>query len=112
MRLIRKKSAVDRIIIYDDAGNKLKDQQKFYELLQYELAKSAFELFNFKNFTPGKNTGLAASPKLLNKDKAKLIVFGNMVVMYGAILEYYNHRLQQMDKDAVTLIDTLKKEYE
>jgi hypothetical protein len=110
MRLIRKKKAVDRITEYDGAGKKIKDQQEFYELLQYELGKYAFELFNFNNFTPG-SLGLSASPKLLNHDKMKLIVFGNMVSTYREILGYYNYRLQLMDKDAVALISTLRKEY-
>jgi hypothetical protein len=112
MRLIRKKSAVDRITIYDDAGKKIKDQQEFYELLQYELGKHAFELFNFKNYSSDKYSALTTSPKLLNNDKVKLIVFGNMVVVYGEILGYYNKRLQQMDEDAVSLINTLRKEYD
>lgn len=112
MRLIRKKNAVDKIIIYDDAGKKLKEQQEFYELYQNELGKHAFELLNFRYYDPGKNTGLAVSPKLLNNDKVKLIVFGNLVSVYDGILIYYNMRLQQMDKDAVNLINTLRKEYD
>jgi len=111
MRLIRKKNAVDKIIIYDDAGKKLKEQQEFYELYQNELGKHAFELLNFRYYNPSKYAGLAVSPKLLNNDKLKLIVFGNLVTVYGGVLMYYNIRLQEMDKDATALIDTLRKEY-
>lgn len=111
MRLIRKKNAVDKIIIYDDAGKKLKEQQEFYELYQNELGKHAFELLNFRYYNPGKYTGLAVSPKLLNNDKVKLIVFGNLVSVYEGVLIYYNIRLQEMDKDAIALINTLRKEY-
>jgi hypothetical protein len=111
MRLIRKKGAVDRIIKYDDAGKKIKEQQEFYEMSQFELGKLAFELFNFKNYNLGKYNEPAADPKLLNNDKSKLIVFGNKVVFYGAVVIFYNERLKQMDKDAEILINTLRKEY-
>jgi hypothetical protein len=109
MRLIRNKSAADKIIIYDGAGKKLKDQQVFYDMFQNEVGRHAFELFNFKYYAPDKYK--AASPKLLNNDKAKLIVFGNLVSVYRGVLTYYNYCLQEMDKDAVTLINTLRKEY-
>lgn len=112
MRLIRKKTAVDRIIKYDDAGKKIKEQQGFYELSQFELGKYAFELFNFNNYNLGQFIKPAASLKLLNNDQSKLVVFGNKVVFYGAVVSFYNERLKQMDKDAEVLINTLRKEYD
>ncbi len=112
MRLIRRKNAVDKIIIYDDAGKKLKKQEEFYEMYQSEVGRQAFELLNFSYYNPGQYSGIAASPKLLNNDKNKLIVLGNLVTVYDGILIYYNMRLQAMDKDAIALINTLKKEYE
>lgn len=112
MRLIRNKNAVDRIIKYDDAGKKLKEQQVFYEMSQYELAKSAFEHFNFEYFNLGKYSEHIVACKLLNNDKAKLNVFANKVVFHRGLVSFYNQRLEEMDKDAVTLINTLRKEYE
>ena len=109
MRLIRKKTAVDRIIKYDDAGKKLKEQQGFYELSQFELGKYAFELFNFNNYNLGQFIKPAASLKLLNNDQSKLVVFGNKVVFYGAVVSFYNERLKQIDKDAEVLINILRK---
>jgi hypothetical protein len=48
---------------------------------------------------------------LINRDKLKLIEFGNMVDSYHIIVVFYYVLLQEMNEHATHLIKTLQKEY-
>ena len=48
MRLIRKKAAVDSIILYDDLSKKLADQQAYYELYQNKSIDIGTQVMNFQ----------------------------------------------------------------
>ncbi len=118
MRLIRKKTAVDSIVLYDDMAKKIADQQAYYELYQNESIKKAESLFNFRKFaftSPGLKLtnilGKDTSLQLLTHDKVILTEFGNSIWIYRAVVSFYNIRLQEMKAHAIKLIETLKKEY-
>lgn len=111
MRLIRKKTAIDEIMRYDDAAKKSDEQKGYYSDYQKELGNSAFELFNFQYFQSD-SLLIADAAQLISHDRAKLIAFANRVRLYGGIVSYYIVRLQEMDKNAISLINTLRKEYD
>ena len=119
MRLIRKKGAADSIILYDDVAKKLFDQQAYYELYQNKSVDIADQLFNFQRFwsfgaaNPVLRifTDKDSSVRLINNDKEKLIQFGNIIVVYSGVVDFYNVRLQEMNEHAINLINTLQKEY-
>jgi hypothetical protein len=52
-----------------------------------------------------------SSRMLINRDKLKLIEFGNMVDSYHIIVVFYYVLLQEMNEHATHLIKTLQKEY-
>ena len=81
-------------------------------MYQNESLKPAFELFNFQNYNPGSYSQIAPSPKLLTHDKVKLVAFGNRISMYASVVTFYNEHLQESYEHAVTLINTLRKEYD
>jgi hypothetical protein len=116
MRLIRKKSAVDSIVSYDDAAKKLADQQGYYELYQNAAATNSFTLFNFRNFRFIQSHSVFhdndTSYKLLSQDKTALIEFGNKVSVYEGVINFYNTRLLEMKSHAAALIKTLKEAYD
>ncbi|HEY2726946.1 MAG TPA: hypothetical protein VGI61_07220 [Parafilimonas sp.] len=118
MRLIRKKAAVDSIILYDDVAKKLADQQAYYELYQNKSMDLGVQIFNYLRFGFGaaganlKNfTDKDSTVKLLTTDKVKLMQFANEISVYEGVVHFYNVRLQEMNAHAVNLINTLKKEY-
>lgn len=117
MRLIRIKSAVDSIILYDDAAKKLSDQQAYYELYQNKSVDIAIQIFDFQYFNfrhPGagqKITKTYDKAKLLSRDKMKLMEFGNEIHLYQGVVSFYITRSQEMNDHAVNLINTLKKDY-
>ncbi len=119
MRLIRNKSAVDSIIIYDGMTKKLSDQQAYYELYQNNSINLAVKLFNFKKFGFGASgqqlmdpTKINAYFKLISNDKNKLMEFGNIILVYEGVVDYYNFLLLETKTHAAQLIKTLKKEYQ
>jgi hypothetical protein len=118
MRLIRIKSAVDSIIIYDDAAKKLIDQQAYYELYQNKSVEIAiqifdFQYFNFRNSRTGyPNSKTYDKAKLITHDKMKLMELGNLVHLYQGVVNFYITRLHEMNDHAVHLINTLKRDYQ
>ena len=111
MRLIKKKAAVDSIILYDDAAKKLADQQAYYERYQNETVGLGLQMFNFQFFRFG---AISSKMKvtdaiLLSQDKTKLIQFANSIAIYAAVVSFYNVRLREMDSHAISLMQTLKK---
>ncbi len=118
MRLIRNKKAVDKIILYDDMTKKLADQQAYYELYQNKSIDIGAQIMNFKNLGMRKsglqpnNLGLAdTAKKLINRDKLKLIEFGNTAQTYQGVVSFYVIRLKETNERAIQLIQTLEKEY-
>jgi hypothetical protein len=113
MRLIKKKTAVDNIILYDDAAKKLADQQAYYERYQNESVVMGLQVFNFEFFKFGAISSKRefTDVRLLSQDKIKLIQFANCIAIYTGVVNFYNTRLQEMDDHAISLIQNLKKEY-
>jgi hypothetical protein len=78
----------------------------------------AVKLFNFKKFGIGETPQRLKDPtkineyfKLISTDKIKLMEFGNIIVIYEGVVQYYNDLLQETKVHAKNLIETLKKEY-
>ena len=118
MRMIRKKVAVDSIILYDDMSKKLMNQQGFYELYQNKSIEAAAQIMNFQDLGIRKNQTSATSimaadttKKLINHDRQKIIEFGNMIDIYQGVVRFYTIRLQETNEHATHLIQTLQKEY-
>ncbi len=118
MRLIRNKAAVDSIILYDDMSKKLADQQAYYELYQNKSIDIASQILNFQ-YLRSQRTVISAidsivtasGKKLVNRDKLKVMEFGNKLSVYGGVVYFYTVRLQEMNEHAIHLIQTLQKEY-
>jgi hypothetical protein len=118
MRLIRNKTAVDSIIQYDGMSKKLSDQQAYYENYQNNSINLAVELFNFQKFGFGASGQQLKDPakiddyfKLISTDKAKLMAFGNIILMYEGVVQYYNILLKETKEHAMHLQKVLKEEY-
>ena len=118
MRLIRIKSAVDSIILYDDAAKKLIDQQAYYELYQNKSVDIAihifdFQYFNFRNSRTGQlHLKTYDRARLITHDNMKLMELGNLVHLYQGVVNFYITRLHEMSDHAVHLINTLKTDYQ
>ena len=118
MRLIRNKTAVDSIILYDDMAKKLSDQRSFYELYQNNSIALASTIFSFKKLGIGvSNSQVKDSAnkggyfKLFSNDKTKLMEFANTIFVYEGVVQYYNALLKEMNEHAVNLQNSLRKEY-
>ena len=118
MRLLRKKSAVDSIILYDDMAKKLADQQAYYERYQNNTIDLAIQLFNFQKFNIGVSASGSKNAAVQNKainlmlhDKTKLAEFGNCILVYEGVVHFYNILLHEMNDHAINLIQTLKNKY-
>jgi len=118
MRLIKNKTAVDAIILYDDKTKKLADQQVYYELYQNNSIDLGVQLFNFQKFGFGVSASQAGQIEakndyfsLINNDKSKLIEFGNIILVYEGVVIYYSMLLQELNSTANEVINTLEKEY-
>jgi hypothetical protein len=111
MRLIRNKPSADMIIFYDGVEKDVKDQQEVVNKLKYEFANASFEFFNFNYFNLISSVDVSHDAELLNHDKIKLTQFANRIAIYGGVLTKYNFDLEEMNKNAVKLINTLQKEY-
>jgi hypothetical protein len=113
MRLIRKKKAVESIIVYDNYLKPLNDQEVNYEKYLNEIVSFSFDLLNFKLMS-----GSApkykdySNARLLDTDKKKIIHFGNEIYVFGGVVKFYIFRLQEAKQLASDLINTLKTEYE
>lgn len=113
MRLIRSEIAAKSIIDYDNSGKRLINQQAYYEKYLTTLTTAASELINIGTFFKRNHKIMEKDNevKFINRDKLKMIEFGNDAIMYRGVFQQYVLRLQEMDKEAVSLIATLKKEY-
>ncbi len=118
MRLIRNKVAADTIVLYDGMMKKLSDQQAYYELYQNNSVSLASKIFNFQRFgfsamaPPLKDPARAQEYfRLISSDRALLAEFGNTVLFYAGVVQYYNDLLMESRGHAAYLIATLKREY-
>lgn len=118
MRLIRNKTAVDMIILYNDKAKQLAGQQLYYGRYQNESIDFATQLFDFgkfrSNVAPPKSTTIQEVNthfRLINNDKNMLIQFSNIIFVYGGVTKYYTVLLEEMDEQASDLIETLEREY-
>ena len=99
------------IIFYDGCEKDVKDQQEVVNKLKYEFANASIELVNFNYFNLGRDVNVSHDAKLLNHDKIKLTQFANRIAIYGGVLTKYNIDLEEMNENALKLINTLQKEY-
>ena len=115
MRLIKSKTAINDIIRYDTKLKKITNQQLYYENYQNKAIDRGTEIFNIHNLLFAlRNPDEPMSPKyyeLLDKDDLKLKEFGNSIVMYKGIIEYYVRLLSEMNEQGDVLMETLKSEY-
>jgi hypothetical protein len=113
MRLIRNKKAAASINAYDNRGKKVINQQGYYEAYLTKITEASAKLLNFVALhAQRKSTTLNYdSAKLMYPDQTKLLELANMSVMFKGVLQMYVARLEEMEKEAINLIATLKKEY-
>jgi hypothetical protein len=114
MRLIRNKKAVEAIVAYDNSGKNVVNQQAYYEHYLTALTEATNRLMNFSvllNFKNPSATDQYKEAKLLNPTPEKMQEMGNMSIMFQGVMLQYVVRLRQMEKEAVNLMATLKKEY-
>ncbi|MFI5162955.1 MAG: hypothetical protein ACHQHN_16860 [Sphingobacteriales bacterium] len=117
MRLVRKRIAVDSIILYDDAAKKLENQQVYYERYLNEAGELGFKIIdmNYYKITRSKdrhfdkNTYQGAH--LLRNDKQILAEWANLEMVYGGVVSNYVYHLKETEAHAVNLIHTLQTEY-
>lgn len=119
MRLIRKRNSANSIILYDGMTKKLSDQQAYYELYQNNAINLGTKLFNFQKFGIGEiSRQMGNQPKnntetkLIQNNKPMLAEFGNTILVYEGVVNYYNHILKETKDKAVDLIKTLKRDYD
>ena len=112
MRLIRNKASVESIIAYDNSGKNVMNQQAYYEHYLTALTEASNRLMNFAvllNFK--KPSSIYEYAPMVNPTPEKLLEMGNMSMMFQGVMMQYIVRLQEMEKQAISLINTLKKEY-
>jgi hypothetical protein len=114
MRLIRNKKAAASINAYDSRGKRVINQQGYYEEYLTQVTAASAELFDFTELYKERNRSSARfdSAKLVNPDQAKLLALANRSMMFKGVLQMYVIRLEEMEKEAVNLMQTLRKEYD
>ena len=114
MRLIQNKRSVESIIAYDNSGKNVVNQQAYYEHYLTALTEAANRLMNFSvllNFKQPSTIHQYENAKIMNPTPEKLLEMGNMSMMFQGVMMQYVVRLREMEKEAIELISTLKKEY-
>lgn len=114
MRLIKNKQAVESIIAYDNSGKRVVNQQAYYEHHLTALTNASSRLMNFAEllvYEQPKGKKMYENAKLVNPSPEKLLELGNNAMMFQGVMMQYIVRLQEMEKDAVHLMNTLRKEY-
>jgi hypothetical protein len=113
MRLIQNKKAAEVIVLYDNSGKNLVNQQTYYEKYLGEITTSSSRLINFSvawnNRVPIEHR--YDSARLFKPDEASLFDLGNKAVLFRGILLQYVIRLKEMEANAIRLMDILNKEY-
>jgi hypothetical protein len=113
MRLIRNKNAAACINAYDSRGKKVLNQQGYYEEYLTQTTQAAAKLLSFVElYKQHRDSSVRYdSAKLMNPDQIKLLELSNKSFMFKGVLQMYIIRLEEMEKEAIKLIATLKKEY-
>ncbi len=118
IRLIKKKAAVDSIIVYDALAREIANQQTNYQAALLKMNDRGLDIFNFQNYLRGASVGANFTEadkynaaRLLTRDKTVLIGFANSVVTFKGVISEYIFELKNMDHHAGGLISTLKKQY-
>lgn len=115
MRLIKSKEAINAIIRYDSEAKKLANQQQYYENYQNKAIAVGTEVFNFQQLVSkvmNSNPVAAKDLEFVNTSLEKRKEFGNSVIMYQGIINYYLTLLKDMDAQGSFLIKTLQASYE
>ncbi len=118
MRLIRNKASADIITYYVQTGNNLSTQEKWYTDTQRDVASFSMQLFSAQYSQHDPVTGRGkrplksfASVNLLTNDKNVIAHLGNRAEMLKGIIFYCIILLDESNKQAIKVIETLKKEY-
>ncbi len=119
MRTIRNKTAVRAILKYELQKAMIFNQQKYYENYQNSAIQVGVKIFNHKSVVGAiymqRNKDTLnlkdLSFNLIRTDKEIISQFGNEVIMYKGIVDYYNKLLEETNKQADTLILKLKQAY-
>jgi hypothetical protein len=118
MQMIKNETVLDSIILYDNYGKKLVDQQGHYEDYLNKTEDKAGFVFNFKylQIDPVKMRGKMVfdsfpSVSLLTQNKNTLIEFGNIVQDQEGIIIFYIIRLEEVKLHAINLMKVLRREY-
>lgn len=114
MRLIRNKKAAASINAYDSRGKRVINQQGYYEEYLTQVTSASAEILNFTELHKERKRSAARfdSAKLFNPDQAKLLALANRSMMFKGVLQMYVVRLEEMEKEAVNLMQILRKEYD
>jgi hypothetical protein len=119
MRLIRSRASADTIMLYDQQGKKLVNQQKWYEDQLNDVRGISSQVFNGMYYAIDIETGRMKVPPQMNKemrlltnDKNTIIQLGNGMQRMEGIIHYYNVLLQETNKKAISVIETLKQQYD
>ena len=115
MRLIKNKKAINEIILYDSKIKKIENQQVYYKNYHnnsINMGTKVFNLYKLMSYLNEKtNRYKPENFKFINGDDVKLSEFGNNVLLYKGIVDYYIILVKEMEKQADNLIKTLKEEY-
>jgi hypothetical protein len=114
MRLIRNKKAAASINAYDSRGKRVINQQGYYEEYLTQVTAASSALLNFTELHKERYRSSARfdSAKLIYPDQKKLLALANKSIMFKGVLQMYVVRLEEMEKEAVNLMQTLRKEYD
>jgi hypothetical protein len=116
MRLIKSKKAINAIIRYDSKAKQIDQQQVYYSNYHQRAIDLGTKLFNIHYILSkmkGKNNRYTLEDlRLISNDAQQLKEFGNTTTMYQGIVESYKMLVEQMDKEALTLKETLEQAYE
>jgi hypothetical protein len=114
MRLIQSRKSVESIIAYDNSGKNVINQQAYYEHYLTALTETANRLLDFSVLLNYSHPTIFYDDKtavLVNPTPEKLHELTNMAIMFQGVMMQYIIRLQEMEKQAVLLLNTLRKEY-
>lgn len=114
MRLIQNKRSVESIIAYDNSGKNVMNQQVYYEHYLTALTAASNRLMDFSvllNYKQPTAIYESKNARIVNPAPEKLLEMGNMSMMFQGVMMQYVVRLQEMEKKAIGLMNTLKKEY-
>ena len=114
MRLIQSRRSVESIIAYDNSSKNVVNQQTYYEHYLTALTSACNRLMDFSvllNYKRQSTIYQGKNVRIVNPSPEKLLEMGNMSMVFQGVMMQYIVRLKEMEKKAIELIYTLKKEY-